>query len=176
MKTKHYYLSGLLLVVLISVVTVSSSLQAQTSLIIQGTNNSLADYPLQNIKKVFFPTSSILQVDNGSAVQVQLSSIKKMYFANSPTTVNPVLSNIIKTRLYPVPVQDQFTVEVEASNTEASYLEIIDLVGHTVSNQKVIMNTGKNSIIINSEALRSGFYFCKISSGNSTEIIKFNKK
>lgn len=174
MKTKHSYLSGLLLVVLISFVSVNS-VQAQISLIIQGTNNSLAYYPLLSIKKVFFPTTSILEVDNGSAVQVQVTSIKKMYFANSVTTVNPVLNNNGKTHLYPIPVQDQFTIEVEANKTEAGSIEIIDLGGHAIRAQKVIMNTGKNSIIINSEALRSGFYFCKIIHANSTEVIKFNK-
>jgi len=84
MKTKNYYLSGLLLVVLISLISVCN-LQAQTSLKIQGINNSLADYPLQNIKKVFFPTTSILEVDNRSAgaVQVQVSSIKKFILVSA---------------------------------------------------------------------------------------------
>jgi hypothetical protein len=176
MKTKHYYRSGLLLIVFISLISVSS-LQAQKSLKIQGINNSLADYPLQNIKKVYFPTTTILEVDNGSAVQVQVSSIKKMYFGSTTTTsLNSVLSNLSKTRLYPIPVNDQFTVELVASNTMEGYIKVIDLAGHAVSTQKVFMNAGNNSYIINSTALPTGFYFCKISSASSTEVIKFNKQ
>ena len=174
MKTKHYF-SGILLVGF-SFLFSGSNLQAQTSLKIQKADNSVVDYPITNIKKVFFPTASILEVDNGSAAQVQISTIKKIYFGNTIATLNSVVRNISMTRLFPIPATDQLTLEVHAHNTEAGYIEIIDLAGYSVSTQKISLHTGLNSFTINSSVLRTGFYFCKVSSANSIGIIKFNKQ
>lgn len=177
MKTQRFRNIVKLALFVFSLLVSAGNLHAQILLNIEEANNTITKHTLQDVKKLYFPTESVLQIEkNVGSVQYPLPGVKKIYFGTLTTSNNSVPTIHSKTRLYPIPAKDQFTVELVAENTESARIEIIDLAGRLVSAQIVELNSGINTFTINSSFLKKGIFLCKIIKTKSTEVIKFNKQ
>ena len=176
MKTKHsFFIRRLIWVVLILLISLVGS-HAQNTLKIKESNNNITEHTLLSIKKINFPSASILVIQKGTSyAEYTLSNISKIYFGSASTEVNAKFAIKPNVRLYPNPVKDHFSIEIQSLNLEPAIIDIVDYVGKVIHTQKVTLNSGHNSFSINSSGFYSGFYLCKISKAYTIETIKFNK-
>ena len=80
---------------------------------------------------------------------------------------------IIATSIYPNPTKNKLNVILHSNITDAFYIDIIDLNGNTVINQKRELNKGENTFIVNVQDLASGIYFARIRSSIDRQALRF---
>ena len=77
--------------------------------------------------------------------------------------------------IFPSPVKDLITIQVDALLEEQAIILICDINGKILISQQVKMIAGTNSIQINSTSLLPGIYLIKINSSQSTAVKRFCK-
>ncbi len=91
-----------------------------------------------------------------------------------------VYSNIVSARLksnmetdmtvYPSPVQNTLTIILNSDVSEQAVLSISNAVGQIVLSQKIVIQEGQNTSLIDLAELTSGLYHVNVSSGSKTVI------
>jgi hypothetical protein len=61
--------------------------------------------------------------------------------------------------VFPNPANSTFTVQIMSDKNANYILELFDVIGQKIGQQKI----SENKITINTESLKSGIYFCKVS-------------
>jgi Secretion system C-terminal sorting domain len=85
---------------------------------------------------------------------------------------NEGLANV---SVYPNPVQDKLTVNIQADKAIAGQVIITDVNGKAVYNKAINMIQGENIIPVDAAALQSGTYFIKVLLEGDMIVRKFNK-
>jgi Secretion system C-terminal sorting domain/CARDB len=85
---------------------------------------------------------------------------------------NEGLANV---SVYPNPVQDKLTVNIQADKAVAGQVIITDVNGKAVYNKAVNMIQGENIIPVDAAALQAGTYFIKVLLEGDMIVRKFNK-
>jgi Secretion system C-terminal sorting domain/CARDB len=85
---------------------------------------------------------------------------------------NEGLANV---SVYPNPVQDKLTVNIQADKAAAGQIIITDVNGKAVYNRAINMIQGENIIPVDAAALQSGTYFIKVLLEGDMIVRKFNK-
>ena len=83
--------------------------------------------------------------------------------------VNPVTT----TRIYPNPVVDQMTIEVNAAQASEMSISVYNLMGQKVMDNNVSMITGINTPTLNTSSLSSGVYFVTVKANGFENTMKF---
>jgi hypothetical protein len=83
--------------------------------------------------------------------------------------VNPVTT----TRIYPNPVVDQMTIEVNAAQASEMSISVYNLMGQKVMDKNVSINTGINTPTLNTSSLSSGVYFVTVKANGFENTMKF---
>ncbi|MFI5203455.1 MAG: PKD domain-containing protein [Flavobacteriales bacterium] len=76
--------------------------------------------------------------------------------------------------LYPNPVNDVFTIQIESSLTDDIQVEVLSPVGQVIST-KNIPHTNNTAVAFDMSAYASGVYFVRIAQGNSRMVKPFMK-
>ena len=64
--------------------------------------------------------------------------------------------------IYPNPTRDLATIEIDAKNASMAQIQIFNTLGEVVYNSSSWINTGKNTLDINTSAFSNGIYFVNI--------------
>ena len=83
--------------------------------------------------------------------------------------INPMTT----TRVYPNPVVDQMTIEVNASQASEMSISVYNLMGQKVMDKNVSINTGINTPTLNTSSLSSGVYFVTVKANGFENTMKF---
>ena len=83
--------------------------------------------------------------------------------------INPVTT----TRIYPNPVVDQMTIEVNAAQASEMSISVYNLMGQKVMDKNVSINTGINTPTLNTSSLSSGVYFVTVKANGFENTMKF---
>tara|TARA_B100002052_G_scaffold235523_1_gene218866 strand:- start:106 stop:1380 length:1275 start_codon:yes stop_codon:yes gene_type:complete len=108
---------------------------------------------------VFRTSDNILYYDNTIQFEVTLSS----------TGIDEI-NSISVNQLYPNPANNSFTLSLSLEKSQALHLDIYNVLGVRVSNQKLNLSAG-NHLIVKNIDLPVGQYFVKISDQNGISII-----
>jgi len=145
-----------------------SGLKAQTMYVrpIIGTQTA---YPVANIQKLTFSGGNLVVTNlTGGNGTFALSGNRYLNFTD--LTLATTSMELVNNRfyVYPNPVTNVLNITNEDPTQTISHLEIISLEGRVVLEQ----NTPQVAVA----ALPQGMYFCKITSNNKTQTIKFLKQ
>lgn len=77
--------------------------------------------------------------------------------------------------LWPNPVQDRFTMQVNSSRSGTVELSILDLNGREVYAGSVALHAGSNRMDLNVDQLESGLYLMRLTSGRQASVLRFVK-
>ena len=147
---------------------VFSGMKAQT-LYVRPLVGTQTAYPVANIKKLTFSGGNLVVTNlTGANGTFALSSNRYINFTNL-TLATPTYEMVKNSfYVYPNPVTTVLHITNDDASQIISHLEIISLEGRVVIEQ----NTPQVSVA----SLPQGMYFCKITSNNQTQTIKFLKQ
>ena len=86
---------------------------------------------------------------------------------------NPAVNPVTTARIYPNPVVDQMTIEVNASQASEMSISVYNLMGQKVMDKNVNINTGVNTPTLNTSSLSSGVYFVTVKANGFENTMKF---
>jgi len=92
------------------------------------------------------------------------------------TGVNIVNNDPIEFEVYPNPSSNNFNLQISAIKPEDVQLEIMNELGQTVFSKQENLNSGTNTIILNTEEYSQGLYLLKIKQKNSIYFKKLVKQ
>ncbi len=78
--------------------------------------------------------------------------------------------------VFPNPVEGELSVRFALNNAQSTLMEIQDLSGKVVQTQLVQAQVGSNLVFINTDALASGMYFLRVTTGGVQETVQFVAK
>jgi len=115
--------------------------------------------PLNSINCGAKESNMILKDAAGNVVYTENISLKTLATRISP---DKLLSSV---KLFPNPVKDVLNIKYSGKKLNEMQIEISDITGKSVSNQKVFdVDSGQN-ISLNVNSLRNGVYICRMISG-----------
>ena len=93
-----------------------------------------------------------------------------------PVGINDPIVNTTHLKVSPNPFSHEFTVEWEANSTETAIIELVNVLGSIVHQQKYSVEKGLNKLSLSFENLTSGAYILKITQANSIFTHKILKR
>jgi hypothetical protein len=133
------------------------------------TNSNQTTYSLANIKKLTFSGGNLV-VTNLTGVDGTFSLSGNRYLNFTNLTLATPTHELVKNSfyVYPNPVTSVLNITNQDPYQTITHLEIISLEGRVVLEQ----NTPQVAVA----SLPQGMYFCRITSNNQTQTIKFLKQ
>tara|TARA_B100002051_G_C16497742_1_gene516210 strand:- start:71 stop:793 length:723 start_codon:yes stop_codon:yes gene_type:complete len=92
------------------------------------------------------------------------------------TGVNIVDNDPLEFEVYPNPSNSNFNLQISAIKPEDVQIEIMNELGQTVFSKQENLNSGNNTIILNTEEYSQGLYLLKIKQKNSIYFKKIVKQ
>ena len=144
------------------------SASAQT-MFVRPIAGSQTTYPVADIQKLTFDNGNMI-VTNTSGANGTFALADNRYINFTDLTLGTVSNQIVKSSFYIYPNPSATVLNVANANTSQtiSHLEIISLEG------RVLMKQNASQVEIAS--LPTGMYFCRITSNNKIQTIKFLKQ
>lgn len=114
---------------------------------------------------------------NDANVPVNLEALANDLFCiySGPTNLKDIPENE-SFFIYPNPVGDQLTIDLNASSHSQLNLEIKDSRGQIVVKSEAVLPNALNQITLQNLRLPNGIYFLSVQTKNSTQVYKFIKK
>lgn len=118
-------------------------------------------------------------IDANNLVTISYYRIKEIDL-NSKATYSKIvavkgLSKEAEIKLYPNPTSEIINIQIFAQKLETAELTLMSLTGKQLIRQKMDLNEGANTTILNIKELPIGTYFLRIAIGEKVKIIKFSK-
>lgn len=85
-------------------------------------------------------------------------------------------SNINAMNVYPNPANEELNVSFSAMNAGEYTVQIVDVVGKLISSYTIKANEGMNEVLLNTENLRTGSYFVRVSDKTNAKTLQFVKQ
>ncbi len=86
-----------------------------------------------------------------------------------PTTGIALLSNNVNSfEVYPNPASNEVSLSITASNATSSHINITNTLGQVVVSKEISLNSGSNTIQLDTKALASGIYYVTYGSGKGS--------
>ncbi len=146
----------------------SKAMQAQT-MYVRPLVGSQITYPVSDIQKLTFDNGNMLVTNtNGANGTYALADNRYINFID--LTLGTVSNQIVKNSFYVYPNPTATVLNVANADTSQiiSHLEIISLEGRVLMKQ--------NAPQVEIASLPTGMYFCRITSNNKSQTIKFLKQ
>ncbi|WP_243347481.1 T9SS type A sorting domain-containing protein [Parabacteroides sp. FAFU027] len=151
-------------------------LQAQ-SLNVKEKNGTLTSTSLPSISKLTFDQGQlIIGKNSGANEKYNLNSIQYINFADIQKTSGylSIKSENPRLSLYPNPVIDELTVQLNSIQSETFTIEIYTIDGK-LKLSKSLNNSQTSEFKVNLSSLPLGTYICILSSGTLSLTSKFQK-
>ena len=107
------------------------------------------------------------KIYDGSITLLPFTSVVLMRYIDTAVGSQFSVNKLIK--IYPNPIVNQFTIELEGNNQNHAF-ELLNSMGQVVFSGKINAKT-----VVNASNYARGIYFVKIEQGNSFEVKKFIK-
>lgn len=165
--------SALLLMMLLLI----TGLQAQKKLYIQAKDATNSSFPLNEIRKVTFPSRTVIVYNNDGSTRsfpfVDLRQARFTYWLSGNTTGDQQENNAMT--LFPNPVSEELTLRLVSKSSESVEIQVLDVNGNIVYNQMERVVPGSNQIKMQLSHLSRGLYVCRINKGKCIKTSKFLK-
>lgn len=153
-------------IVILSAISFTFSLQAQSSLIINFNDGSSSNNLLSSLRKVTFPAGNMIVSKNDATSNTYaLTSIRKMNFGLY-SGVNDLAANNSEISVYPMPAHNFISIK-NAPEGEIK-LTVFNMNGSVIKNYT--LSNGSQPLDIS--FLNNGMYFLRI----NDKILKFTKQ
>lgn len=171
MRNKRINFSALLLLVVFAVA------QAQNTMYVKETNNSITSFPLNDISKITFQSGNMLVKQNsGTTTPFVLTDISRYNFAPSPVGISKIKDDELAAPfIFPNPGSTQIQLNYYSLESRATNIDIIDSKGTVVQQLNEKSLKGKNKLSIDVSKLSQGLYLFRIHNEYDTETINFLK-
>jgi len=172
MKTKSSFV-----ILLFFICGLCTQIKAQKTLNLKSKSGTITSYSISTIKTLTFSAGNMsVNKKDLTTHPFVISALRQLYFSNYPNSIADINENVnTKLSLYPVPAVDVLTVQFSLKSAEKMNIQMIDLQGKTVYQQRVDGQMGINNQIINVSALHHGLYFLRLKSETKNETAKFLK-
>jgi hypothetical protein len=110
---------------------------------------------------ISFVVSVYLDENNQSVTNINLELYEQTVGAEEFSEIKSVIGNI-----YPNPVKDEFYLDIKLDNNTILIVDIFNISGQKVKEQKIKLNRGSHILSFDSNVLPHGVYFISISSKN----------
>ena len=101
---------------------------------------------------------------------------QELYVDRAVTTGIVSLSkNTTTFSIYPNPVQNQATINIESKKVSQAQWSIISLTGQVITTQQLVLNAGNNTVNINTSSLQKGVYILQLTQNNQVVSKQFVK-
>ena len=126
-------------------------------------------------------TDGKLNIDFSANVNRPMVVAVEVYSFRSSASARPIVSSIApvennfkKARVYPNPVQKMLRIEIPATYSGSSTLQIADVAGRIYQIGKTQLQPGGSHVAVDISklSLKPGFYYLRIISATKTEIVK----
>ena len=77
--------------------------------------------------------------------------------------------------LYPNPVEAELSVDFDLSSNQLLKIEIVDLLGEVVDTYGIEGNSGKNTVLLNTQSLSNGTYIIELTGEKVAASLPFVK-
>jgi len=94
----------------------------------------------------------------------------------SVTGINNVVSNSNDLKIYPNPVVNQLSIDLQLEQSSTVDFSIVNLLGQQINTVSKDLAQGQNKITLNTESLAPGVYFLNITTGSGAIQQKFVKQ
>ncbi len=150
--------------------TVASTHKVLPGMVMSWANFSI---PLTYVDGQFPDTCMIFLSASGSAPNNQdFLYLDNLQFTGTITGVETALSPASALTVYPNPARGSFTAMFVSSRTEQLTFQLFDLHGMLVSEQKVSVTCGENTIPFEIKSLPAGIYFLRQGYGSSIKGVR----
>ncbi|HET6557795.1 MAG TPA: T9SS type A sorting domain-containing protein [Prolixibacteraceae bacterium] len=165
--------TGLLLLI----VLIFTGLQAQKKLYIQAKDGTKSTFPLNEIRKVTFPSRTLIVYSNdGNTQTFPFSELRQARFTEWLTGNHSYdLQENNGLALFPNPVDNELTVKTQSESGESIEIRIIDVKGNMIYTQTSRTLPGNNHIKMQLSHLPKGLYVCRVTKGKKADTSKFLK-
>lgn len=159
--------------------TLILGLKAEKQMLVLKTDGLSNSIGLNDIQKITYPKDSVkVHYSNGSVVFFHLDNISQIKYSDegaaTKNMVPPITTLTIKA--YPNPFDNIINIEFVAEKNTKTQIQIVDLNGKTVYRGQAISHQGENTVSINTNHLKSGSYFCCLSTENDTKTMIILKR
>jgi hypothetical protein len=153
------------------------NLQAQNTIHVKEKSGAQTSFALNNIAKISFSGGDvIIHESDGGMQSTGLNQIRYLSFIDFLTDIQiPGIQALSNFTLYPNPVAEQLQIRLEGMENSIVQVDIIDMQGRIVQQQKISNNEGHNTATIHLFQLTEGLYICRLQTGSRIESIKFIK-
>jgi len=153
-----------------------SGLQAQTLLNVKEKLGAQTLFALSGLNKLIFSSDKMTVIKKtGNNSDFSLINIRYLNFTNT-TAINEMSdSRNSNLKLFPNPVIDLLNIQFESANEENVLIQIMNVQGKILYQQRLTNQTGINNLSIPLESFQKGLYLCQLIHGNKLEINKFVK-
>jgi hypothetical protein len=117
-------------------------------------------------QNVTYATASTLTMENAGGVTSVASSQLQTGKTKTPTVFNDAVTDI---KIYPVPASAVATLAFEGGSNGDALVTIVNALGTEVSNQKITVQQGHNTVGLNLQNLAAGIYTVTIKYGNNIQ-------
>ena len=153
-----------------------AGLQAQTFLNIKAKSGTQSSFALSDLSKVTFTTGKMTVIPRtGNPSDFAIPEIHNLDFTNTTSIRETKNARNNGLKLYPNPVQDLLQIEYESGKGENVLVQILDVQGKVLFQNKLPNQPGINIIDIHVETFRKGLYLCRIKLGTRLETSRFIK-
>jgi len=155
-----------------------NGLHAQSTLYVREITGKQTALNLNIIRKLTFNNGAIaIHKTSGDSSLFNLKSVRYLNFTDLTGTVTAInTQNNRSIGLYPNPAEALLNISYSSKNDENISMQIIDLQGKIMIQQKLVKNSDNNIETIDVSKLSKGLYICRIQSSNKFETLKFIKK
>ena len=150
-------------------------LQAQTLLNVNEKSGTRTSFALSGLNKLIFSSGNmIVSMKGGNFTNFALANISTLNF-KTITAIAEINHDDGNLKLYPNPVHNFLTIQVESDHGEDVFILIMDIQGRVLFQQTQLNQSGLCQAIIPVESFQQGMYLCRIQHGKKLEINKFIK-
>jgi hypothetical protein len=154
-----------------------TSLHAQNTMNVYEREGIQTTYTLGSISKITFSEGNVIIGKSDGGIQSYgLNHIRYLSFVDLLTDI-PLSETQGESNftLYPNPAADQLQIHLETMENSIIQVDIIDIQGRIVLQQKIHNKESNCTATIHLLQLAKGLYLCRVQSGGRIETIKFIK-
>ncbi len=107
------------------------------------------------------------------------SSLGEFYFDKTPlgpTGIHETGNSVEQLGMYPNPAENIFNLIVDSKNNEIAQVQVMDVNGKVVLQNKQQLQVGLNKIVVDVNTIAAGIYFAKVQTTSGNVSLKFIKE
>lgn len=165
------------LTLLTALVAICETLTAQSKLFVMDFTDTQTAYTLSNLRSITFsPGNMFVHKTSGISDQYSFSTVRYLSFMDFTTDVSQTVTGLTNLTVFPNPVTDRLSIQVNYMTNEPLRINICNLQGKAMCRQQVSASCLRQGISLDVLHYPAGVYLCRIEGKQSVSSVKFIKK